>query len=106
MWTIALFVLTVAEVKVGMVKAIEGGAGLKHQQRHMSTQSLASCGRLNRTMTRSNGEGRRGCSDISTSAHASSVSNTSGDVHEVAAVGTLIKSQHDEEDQQGWHQPR
>jgi hypothetical protein len=31
MWTIALFVLEVGEVKVDMVKAIEGSAGLKHQ---------------------------------------------------------------------------
>jgi len=37
MWTIALFVLKVAKVKVDMVKAIEGGAGLKHQQRHEYT---------------------------------------------------------------------
>lgn len=36
------FVTEVAEVEVDVVEAVEGGASLKHQQRHMSTDNLAS----------------------------------------------------------------
>jgi hypothetical protein len=73
---------------VDVVRAMEGGAGPKHQHRvHIITNFLTINDR-SRTMSRPNGERRSGCSDVSISAHTSSVSDTSGDVPEVAAIST------------------
>jgi len=65
------------------------GAGPKHQHRHVSTHNhqLLDNDR-SRTMSRPNGGRRLGCLDVSISAHTSSVSDTSGDVPEVAAIST------------------
>jgi hypothetical protein len=72
---------------VDVVRDVEGGAGPKHQHRHMSTHNhqLLDNDR-SRTMSRPNGERRSGCSDVSISAHTSSISDTSGDVPDVAAI--------------------
>jgi hypothetical protein len=99
------FVTKVAEVEVDVVKAVEGGKSKASIEAHQlpannrrrtkrrsdgegrsgSTHSnQLPADNLRRTKRRSDGEARSGCSDVSTSAHALSVSDK---VPEVAGIG-------------------
>jgi hypothetical protein len=73
------FVTKVAEVEVDVVKAVEGGKSKASIEAHQLPAD-----NRRRTKRRSDGEGRSGCSDVSTSAHALSVSDK---VPEVAGTG-------------------